>query len=337
MTATRSAIIYAVVGMVLIGTLPGIVLAQDLAGQRLLNEQATTVATIEVDGQTYQVNRYENTLPYTSGIAVYHDGERVDSNHRAKTILTALAHRRAAEEIGPTERRMLRTLAANVTEARNSTRDAQAALNRSIHYLDTLRNTTVDGDSAWNRTVAAAPVAADYAGSAREAREDLAQFQAASADFADNVSTLVELLDENETQPRQRYHRYAVTMDHANTLAGDLGGFYSLSKDLRKVANTSERIANNASSVPEVGDTTETRFSRAATQTRDAAARIDAVPADLHRDELDATTDRAETLKQRYLTEWRARNNVTFELYGTIFGLPLIGAVVLSMGWYNLR
>lgn len=339
MTSNRSLLVLVLVVTVVVATIPGIVLAQDISGRRLLNEKATTIATIEVDGQSYKVNRYENTLPYASGIAIYNGDERVKSEAQAKRILTALARRRAAAEIGRDEARLLKPLVSNVNDSRRAASDADAAIDRSLSFVHELKNTTVDGKSAWARTVEAAPAAAGYVDQADEVQGDLRMYHSQAAEFTHNATALIALIesDTEPVPPRKLYSQYLTTLRTANDLAGKLGGFYSLSSDLRVVANTSERIATNASSVPEVGGEIEPRFTNVTRASRTAADRLDRLPENLNREQLDDAEDRVDARTEAWMADWRTRNNIAIDLYGTVFGLPIAGALVIGLGWLKLR
>lgn len=90
----RLAVRLGLIALLLIGTVPAGVAAQGSPRHVLLDADATRIAEVHTDGQTYVVFAVENRLPFASGVEVYADGRRVTDPATVDAVFQALARGR---------------------------------------------------------------------------------------------------------------------------------------------------------------------------------------------------------------------------------------------------
>lgn len=326
--------------MILLSVVPVGALAQGAPGSLLLNQSGTQVGSITVDDHRYQVYRYDNTLPYASGISVYLDGEQVTSEAEVREVLTALAQRRAAGRLGTEEIETLRTVRRQARILANVSGSTAASLNRTTSYLADLANVTVNGSTALNASRRAAPRFAEFNESARDLVPALRTTERRATAVASNATALIDVLQARrngtETDPQRIYEQYVTTLETIDRLAEQ----ESVSEDLSTVATLAERVASNVSAVPEVGNETAARISTASNSTARAANRSSAAFETLDSltgfgGSLDDSRDAAESQVEQWMANWQDRRYAPRDIYGTIAAVPvvLVGAVAYTRWW----
>lgn len=314
-----------VVGVLLLSTVPVSVAAQGTPGSLLLNQHATKVGTITVDGERYQVYRYDNTLPYASGMSVFHDGEQVTSEARARAVLTALAQRRAAAKLGTEEIETLRTVREQARIIANATGSAAAALN------DT---------TALNVSRQPAPRFSEFNGTATDLRPSLRTTERYARAVVSNTTALIELLEKRrngtEVDPQRLYDRYATTLSTINRLSGQS---YKVD-ELSEVATLSDRIAANVSTSSDRGKEIAAGFEAVSSETARAANRTTAAFETLEEvagygTPLGEAQSFAQSQQSEWMDRWRTRQSAPMKIYGTLIGVPI--ALIVVGGYIRWR
>lgn len=325
-----------IVVLLLISAIPATVAAQAVPQNVLLDQETTKMASVTVDGQTYDVYRIENVVWYASGIDIYADGERVRSESTARQVLTKLARRRAAEELGPEELRTLRPARRNVSDAAPAVSTAARDIDATLTHLEDLKTRQVDDTTSYNRSVEAAPGIVEFNQSARELLPELRSFNSDSSAFVENATTLIELIQQRENgtsvDPQRLYETYIATIRATEAVDEHLG-FGGGIEGLSDIATTSETIAGNVSSVPETGNQTAEHFEAVANSTSTAANRTQAI--ELPGFEFNDAQDRAQSLESDWMDRWNSRQNAGKDVYNTIFGLVI--AVIVLAGYFRWK
>ncbi|MBB6644985.1 hypothetical protein [Halobellus ruber] len=318
-----------VVVTLLVGATPTVALAQGVSEPQpvLLNQDTTHIADITVDGQQYSVYRQENVFPWASGIDIYTDSGRVTSESTAEAVLTELAQRRTARDLGTEDVGLLRTTSRNISAAASNVSSAATSIDETLVYLDRMRTVSENGTTVYNASVEAAPKIAEYNETAREALPELRSFGNDSAAYRSNATALADLLEQRENgtdvDPQRLYAQYTATLE-AKEDASDHLGYGGINGRLSEIARTSETIATNVSSVPERGNETARRFSRVHNESTVAANRTAALA--LSDYELDEIRDRAESLEAEWMEDWNSRQKPAATVYQSI------GAMVVGIG-----
>lgn len=329
-------IITVLIVLLLLGSLPGTALAQGGPQNVLLDQETEQIATVTVEGQTYTVYRIENVIWYASGIDIYADGQRVRSESTARQVLTKLARRRAVKDLGPADLTVLRTAKRNVSNAEPAVAAVTRDINDTLVHLEALKSEQVDGRTAYNAAVEAAPGIVDFNESAQELGPRLDSFENDSRTFIENASTLIELVERRENgssvDPQHLYDVYVATI-RANEALSEHLGFNGVNEALSELSATSEMIAMNVSSVPETGNETARHFDRMANSSGTAANMTQAI--ELPGFEFQETRDQAESLESDWMDRWQSRQNAGTDVYYSIFGL--IAVVGLLAGYIGLR
>lgn len=324
-----------VIMMLLVGAVPTTVLAQGAPQPVLLDQETTKIGTVSVDNQSYSVYRHENVFPYVSGIEIYTDGSRVTSEATAEEVLTALAQRRAVEELGSDDLSALRTTSQNVSRTAPAVSETATALNETTGYVVDLKTTSEGGTTVYNASVDAAPQLPEFNETARELRPELRSFENDSNAYTSNASALITLLEQRENgtdvDPQRLYDRYAATLEAKEGISNHLG-FDGINDQLPVVANLSEAIARNVSTAPE-GNETAQQFQVVHNESTVAANRTAAL--DLSEFEFDQAQERAESLEEDWMEQWESRRNPAREVYQSI---GVIGAaIIVGIGYVTWR
>lgn len=334
--ARRNAAKAVLLVLLLIGALPATVVAQSVPLNVLFDQETRKIASVSVDGETYDVYRIENLVPYASGIDIYHDGERVRSESTAEQVLRKLARRRAIAELGPDDMTELQQAKRNVSRAAPAVGESAQAINGTLVHLNDLKATEMDDTTAYNESVEAAPEIEEFNQTARELDGRLQSYQRDSKAFVSNATTLIELVNRRENgtsvDPQRLYAVYLATIE-ANDELSDHLGFGGVGEGLSEGAGLSETIAMNVSSVPETGNRTAEQFERVASSSRTAANRTQAI--DLPGFAFEDTQNRAQSLESEWMDQWQSRQNAGTDVYYTIFGLII--AIVFIAAYVRRR
>lgn len=319
--------------MTLLGTVPATVLAQEATGRLLLNEEATAMGTVTVEGQQYQVYRYENSLPYASGISVYRNGQQVTDEVQVQAVLGELARRRAADGLGQQEVETLRELRrAAMIIANESGRSAEVLANTTA-YIDQLQTVQVDGSTAWEATTREAPSASALNVSATDLRPSLPRAERYAGWVASNATELITLIERRQNgtavESQRLYDRYAATMTAVDRLAQEMNEVDGLTR----VSTLAAAVSANASSVPERGEEIASRFGAIAERLRRADNRTTTAFDTVDRltgfgSAFRTVEDAADDRRVDLMNAWASRRHAPRDIYGTLLGIP----VVLGLG-----
>lgn len=324
--------------ILIVSVVPPVVAAQSVPRTVLLDQDTTQVGTISVDGQTYQVYHHDNLVPWASGIEVYTEGDRVTSESTAQRVLTALAQRRAVDDLGPDDVEVLRTSAANVNATASNVSEATVAIDDTLAYLMASKNVSADGSTEYNESVEAAPTIVEFNESARELEPQLRSFENDSAAYSNNATRLARLIEQRENgrsvDPQVLYARYSATLDAMDRLS-DHVDFSGINEPLRTTETQSEAIAANVSSVPDRGDELAQRFRTVHNTSSVAANGTDAL--ELPESDLEDAQDTAQSLQSDWMDQWETRGSAAMDVYKTIAGLVVAILLVGGYIWWRRR
>lgn len=330
--STRQRTIALFLAVLIVGTVPATVMAQQAPRSVLLDEDTRQVASVTVDGQVYEVYRIENVVWYASGVDIYADGERVRSEETAEAVLTTLARRRAIDDLGEGDLGRLQAVKRNVSDASAAAADTSRELTETLAYLDSLRSESVDNRSAYNATIDAAPRLTEFNDTAPELLSQLRSYERDAQAFIENATRLSRLLDRrangSSVDPQRLYAVYVATIQ-ANDALSEHHGFGGVSDGLSTVATTSGAIAENTTSVPKYGNQTAAHFIRVESTANVTLDRMESV--DLLGFDYEDTQDRARSIESDLMEDWRSRRNAGTDVYYTLAALGL--AAVAAAGY----
>ncbi|QCC47072.1 hypothetical protein DV707_04960 [Halobellus limi] len=317
--------------MLLVGATPMAALAQGASDPRpvLLDQETTHIADITVDGQQYSVYRHENIFSWASGIDIYTNSERVTSESTAEAVLTELAQRRAAQDLGTEDIDPLRTTSQNVSTAASNVSSTATSINETLVYMERMKTVRENGTTVYNASVQAAPQITDFNETAHEALPELRSFDNDSTAYRSNATTLIGLLEQRENgtdiDPQRLYAQYVATLEAKNDVSDHLG-YEGIDEQLSGMAGTSEAIAMNVSSVPERGNETAQHFWRVHNESTVTANQTAALA--LSDYEFDDVQDRAESLEEGWMDDWNSRQNPASTVYQSIAAIVVVIGVV---------
>lgn len=323
-----------VVLVLLMGATPMSALEQGASEPKpvLLDQNTTHIADITVDGQQFSVYRHKNVFSWATGIDIYTNGERVTSESTAETVLTALAQRRAIQELGTEDLGQLRTTSQNVSTTASNVSSTATAINETLVYMERMKTVRENGTTVYNASTEAAPQITEFNETAGDLYPELRSFENDSTAYRSNATALIDLLEQGENgthvDPQRLYDQYAATLEAKNAVSDHLG-YDSIAEPLGEVANTSETITMNVSSVPERGNETAQHFWQVHNESAVAANQTAALG--LTDYELDDIQSRAESLKEGWMEDWNDRRNPASTVYQSIGAIVV---VIVAVGGY---
>lgn len=259
------------------------VAAQSQPRQILLDTDVRKLAEVHTNGQLFVVYAIENALPYSSGIAVYADGERVTSKATVDDVFRALA-RRKATKFEPERQTIqrLRRVVERSQAVQAATSVALVDLNRTLQYREELKATPVNQTTAWVVALDRSDALdrafdSGFSGSSdgAELRNELLVIHRSAAALEANARRVITLLerrqDGQEINQSALYRRYDSIYADLETMNRQLRG---LERELSTFANTSRAAGSQVSSVPTVGGELEQRFTMLARALNASADRL---------------------------------------------------------------
>ncbi|MFB6159682.1 MAG: hypothetical protein ABEJ61_00720 [Haloferacaceae archaeon] len=320
--------------VLLVGTVPTGALAQSGPRPVLLNQNTEHVATVTVDGQRYEVYRYDNVVSFASGIDIYANGERVTEESRAQAVVTALAQRRAVEELGRDDARRIRASARAVNATVGDVSTAAAEIDATLAYVERTKSVRANGTTVYNASVEAAPALTEFNETARATLPALRSLENDSTAYVRNATALADLLQRrrngSDVDPQRVYDRYEATLT-AKYRVSQHFGYDGTTESLAEIAALSDRIAANVSTVPERGQELSRRFATVHEASARAANRTRTL--DLSAYELSGAQNRADELESAWMEQWRSRRNAASDVYKTVAAAGLLVAGVGYVGW----
>ena len=304
----------------------------------LLDMDRELVATVTVENQTHRVYRYENRLPYATGVEIYHDGDRVERARRAERVARALAWRRAAGRLDEGEFRELRRTRDRLETVNETVSPALGALNDVLGLRRALQRTEASGVSAWTAATTTTPSLAVLAQATIAIRNELRGWQRLAGRTDQHLGyvlpALVRLRDGRDVDHR----RLDREMYAAAAGLGRLGHRSdNLSKRISTAADLSRSAAREGGDVPVAGDRIKETLSTVGDSLSRTATRIDrfgnrtrsgrATLVDVSRD---ATDERAATM-----AAWRSRQSARLRVYGSLGGIGAL--LVVCVGVFRRR
>jgi chromosome segregation ATPase len=338
--ARRSALLQLVLALVLVCNLFSVAaMAQDAPREVLFDRQQSEMAVVHTNGQTFSVYEYDNILPYASGIEIYSEGERVTSKATADEIFRALA-RRQATKFDPESRTIqrLRGVIDRSESVQAKTTDAIAALNETLAYRQTLKDTALDNSTAWDVAVDSSEELDEaFTGgiigpsNAAELRDQLIKLDTSAEGLVTNATRVTGFLqdrqDGREINRSDLYRRYGGIHSELQDLRSRIE---SVREPLRVTADSSEAVASQVGSLETVGDGIGDRFSSLAgslrTTERDLAEQRPAIT-ELKTSLPQVATD--EDFQKQLTNRWKARKSATTKIYGTVAEVGVVFVAVV--------
>lgn len=262
-----------------------------------LDEEITHLKTVSVDGTTYEIYQYENTLPYASGLEVYANGEQVTELERATPALRVIAAeralegagvenaddlvteklengddpvaafqrvswRRAAEELDGSDIETLRSIRSAAARIEEDLAPVESALDRFVNFIDRMKEQEVAGTSVWDAATQASPTLQGFDATVRGLQDELKDWTEAARTVDENVPEVTRSLERMEAGENIDYAR--LSRNFEATMAG-LTQLREESDELESrfagAASTSATIASEVEGAPVIGEDISDGFS----------------------------------------------------------------------------
>lgn len=322
-----------VAGLIVISTIPIPVAGQDVPESRvLLDTDREQIDSVSLDGETYQVYRYENLLPYASGIEVYSNGERITSESDANRVLRVIAWERATEQLGPEEIDTLRSIHQSAQEIQQLVSGPISALNTILGFIDWMKETSVAGFNVWEEAKNVVPALEGFDTAARDLRAELEEWRNAAQAVNENLPPVINALERikrgEEVDYSKLSQQFADSMSAMERLQSKSD---ELERRLSDMSQRSDEIATATASIPVVGGDISDAFTRLSNEISSAASRVDQYSSELSEQEsnLRDVKQTAESERNTMMRQWQSRQNAQLKVYGTlaVLSLPVVAGL----------
>jgi len=341
-----TALLLGIVVLVVLNTLPVSALQQESppGDGVLLDSDTDLVGQVTIDDRTYEVYRYENFLPYASGIEVYVDGNRVRSNSRldpvyerlaaievleaegvenpaeraasitstatAKTEFRRLAWRRAIDHLGSDEIDRLRAVRDSVREIDGTVSTVLGVVTDTLGLIEWMKETSVAGVSVWDAATSYAPVLVEFEPAMRDIQSELQAWQSAASTTDEALSGVLATLERVE---RGEDVDYAALTTQFESAANSLRQLQTKSdqaaSSLADLSRTSSEIQTNVRPVPVVGAELSDHFRQLSSILGETAGRFDSYSSALEarRTTLDDVRTTATEKRSELVARWQSK------------------------------
>lgn len=306
----------------------------------LLDSDRTRIGNVTVDGTPYVVYRYDNMLPYASGVEVWGPDGRVESTATAEAVVQVLAWESSVSQLSAEDIETLRTIQTASQEIESTVTPPLQALNRILELRSELQNVDVGFTTinVWDPLVDQYPQVRAFMDTAEELRNRLQDWKSASQQTNENLETVIRSLERMENGEDVDYAKlgsqFAAAMQGLDELSTESE---TLASELSSGADTSRQIANDVSGLTvsgvQVGDQIARPFESTASTLSQSASEIESFSQTLEdeRSELGTVKQEAEHSQEQYMSEYDTRQDATTRVYGTIGGAAVLVVLVLGL------
>lgn len=296
------------------------------------------VGSVTVDGETYEVYRYGNVLPYASGHEFFADGERVGDAEEARRVARAYGWKVAmVEEMDDTDVENLRDVGRTANRAGAVISTPLSAVETALVAVDEAKRREVATLSVWDIAVSAVPQLDGIESALRTVRDELRRWDERVGDVGEDVTRIAEEAESVRADGEAEYDELPSLFEDASEGledAEEISG--AVSNDLSEAADLTGRIADELEDVRRVGDDLASPFRRLSDSLEETTERVGAFTesAGEARDAVEATHERSSAEETRLTTGWNRRQSAALRVYGT--GLAVV-LVLVGGGFYMRR
>jgi len=258
-------VIVLVLALVLMPLMVSAQSASDIANQHkiLLDTNIEVIDTVTYAGTIYHVVKYNNILPYASGIEIFSsDGTQVTDPKIAKSVLTQTAWKEAAAQISPSDIDTLRDILDTSRKIHDSVAPVASATSFVMDKVEWLRTEAcidvpfVGKKCAWDAVKAAYPGILTFVSKLESLNKDLNEWKGASAEVSSTlpkaISGLGDLKAGKEMSPELQTG-IQESMSAFGTLKTKTDDISSRLSDVISTLSDAESSIRSAAGTPVVG------------------------------------------------------------------------------------
>ena len=326
----------------------------DIANQHkiLLDTNIEVADTVTYAGSIYHVIKYNNVLPYASGIEIFSsDGTQVTDPKIAKSVLTQTAWKEAAAQISPSDIDTLREILDTSRKIHDSVAPVASATSFVIDKVEWLRSEAcvnvpfVGKKCAWDAVKAAYPGISTFISELESLNKDLNEWKDASAKVSSTLPEVIsgledlragkEMSPELQTNIQESMSAFVTLKTKTDDISSRLTDVISILSDaessLRSAAGTpvvGGFISTFADYVDDLNDKVKSlredarSFSRSLSEQSTKLSNV-----------MSAANKRADEL----YGSWNSRRNAPIMVYSTLGGIIAVILAILGVLIYKRR
>ena len=317
--------------LVVLSSIPGGVLAQGPDDHTIvLDSDPEKIQDVTVDGQIYQIYRYENLLPYASGIEVFRDGERVTSEEEARRVIRSAAWTRSLDRMDDEELGRLKETQQTVRRIDSTLTPIVDLLDAIIGFVDGMKENSVGGTSVWDLAVSTHPSLREFDSSVRQVRSDVGEVRRATERVSQNLRVVIREIEREKGEDQANYGELSASIEDSSA------GFEQLREralrvrdSLSEASDGAQAASNRVSGVPVVGGDLSNAFADMSNRLGEAASTMDDFASRLgsQHQRLNELNAYAESEERDMMAEWRSRQTAESRVYGTLGGVGLVSVL----------
>lgn len=328
--------------------------ASDIANQHkiLLDTDIVVIDTVSYAGTTYHVIKYNNILPYASGIEIFScDGSQVTDPKIAKSVSTQIAWKAAAAQLSPSDIDTLRDILDTSRKIRDTVAPVASATSSVTGKVDWLRNKAcievpfVGKKCAWDAVKAAYPEISTFVSKLESLNKDLHEWKGASAEVSNTlpkaISGLEDLKSGKEMSPELQTN-IQESMSAFGTLKTKTDDISSRLSDVISTLSDAESSIRSAAGTPVVGGFIST-FADAVGSLNDKAKALRSDAQSFSRSlseqnsKLSNVMNAANKKTNELYGSWNSRRKASVMVYSTLGGIIAILLAILGVLIYRRR
>ncbi|MFB6134173.1 MAG: hypothetical protein ABEJ55_04215 [Halanaeroarchaeum sp.] len=306
----------------------------------LLDTSRERLGRLTVDGTPYVVYRYENVLPYASGVEVWGPNGRVESTAKARQVLRVLAWQHSVSHLSAGDIETLRDIQSASRQIESAVTPPLRALDRILQLRSQLQSVDVGFTTinVWQPLVSQYPQVSTFMDTAEALRNRLQDWKSASQRTNENLDTVIRSLERMESGEEVDYaklgEQFAAAMQGLDQLSRESE---SLANQLSTAADTSRQIATEVSGLTvsgvQVGDQIARPFESTASTLSRSASQIESFSQTLDRErsKLGSVKQSAEQRQDQYMSGYSTRQQAPMRVYGTIGAAAVLVLLVLRL------
>ena len=314
-----------------------------------LDTNIEVIDTVIYAGNAYHVVEYDNILPFACGIEIFSaDGTPVTDSDTAKSVLTSVAWKEAANQLTPSDIDTLSDILEISQEIHSAVSPVTSATSFVIDKVDWLKNeacisiTFIGKKCAWDAVKVSYPGISMLESELRSLNSELNEWEDASERVSDTLPDVISGFEDLKAGKEMSPGLQAdiqESMSAFGTLKTNTDDMSSKLSDVISTLSDAERSIRSAAGTPVVGDFVSDFADFVGDLNDDVKslkrdAQSFSSSLSLQSSKLSSVMSAADKKTNELHASWSSRQNVSILVYGTIGGiiaiiLAIIGVLLL--------
>jgi hypothetical protein len=317
----------------------------------ILDVGVEEIDTVSYAGTTYHVIKYNNLLPYASGVEIFSSsGKRVVDSKLAKSVLVQVAWKEAASQISPSDIDTLKGILSTSNKIYNAVAPVASATNSLVSFIGKLKSYCVDvpllgKKCAWDAIKASFPEISMFERELVSLNRELNEWKSASAEVQSALPSVISGLESlkagGEMTPELQSN-IQKSMAAFGRLKAKTDSIADKLSDVISMLSNAETSIRSASSTPLIGGVIS-KFADyvGALNSKVKSLRNQAISFSRELSEQSSKLSNVLSTAEKRTNElygwWNSRRNAPMMVYATLGGLLAVMLVVFGIVYRRKR